>query len=178
MKKTLFFLILLIAAGSVQAGDLITLTNGMQFEGKVKRVEKCSVAFKARGRMYEIPATDILTVVFENPSDRVYLDYLTTMAGDPDACLKGKQDAENYHGKAGLHMVLGVLFGPFAVIGAAVSSPTPATGSQTMLMSKNKELFGDPEYLSCYQKKARGINVGNAAIGWAAWVALVILSSL
>ncbi len=178
MKKTLFVLVLLTMFGLAQAGDIITLTNGMQYEGKVKRVEKCSLLFKTRGKMYQIPATDILTVVFEDPNDRVYVNYLATMAGDPDACLKGKQDAENYHGKAGLHMVLGVLFGPFAVIGAAVSNPTPASGKETMFMSKNKDLFGDPEYLSCYQKKARGMNVGNTAIGWGIWVAVVILSSL
>ena len=93
---------------------------------------------------------------------------------NPDACLAGRTDAENHHGKAGLHVFLGVLFGPFAVLGAAVGQPKPQNGKNTLSMSKNQDSFNDPNYLSCYTKKARGQNVTNTLIGWGAWLLLII----
>lgn len=68
---------------------------------------------------------------------------------------------------------MGVLFGPFAVIGAALGKPTPYTGKDTVLMSTNKDSFTNPDYLSCYSKKARGQNVTNALLGWAAWIIFI-----
>ena len=41
--------------------------------------------------------------------------------------------------------------------------------------SKNKEDFDDPEYLSCYKKKAKGQLLGMEGIGWGAWILLVLL---
>jgi hypothetical protein len=32
--------------------------------------------------------------------------------------------------------------------------------------SKNKDQFDDPEYLSCYKKKAKGQLTGMEALGW------------
>jgi hypothetical protein len=92
-----------------------------------------------------------------------------------DKCLNGKLDAEHYHGKRGGHFVLGVLFGPFAMIGTLVSSPTPERGKQTYLMSKNKDRISDPLYLSCYKKKAKGQLIGMEGLGWAAWVLLTLM---
>ena len=94
-----------------------------------------------------------------------------------DACLKGMIDAQQFHGKVGAHVLLGFLFGPFAVIGAALANPTPYKGGTTVMLSKNRELFNDPAYLNCYKKKAKGKNAGNAAIGWGMWIALAIVAS-
>jgi hypothetical protein len=74
-----------------------------------------------------------------------------------------------------MHVALGVLFGPFAVLGAAVSKPTPLKGKDTMALSQNKEMFSDSSYLNCYTKKARGQNVTNSLIGWGAWILFAIL---
>jgi hypothetical protein len=86
-------------------------------------------------------------------------------------------DAQAFHGKRGGHFVLGVLFGPFAVIGTAVSNPTPERGARTYMMSKNKELFSDPEYLTCYRKKAKGQLIGMEFLGWGAWILIVLVAS-
>jgi hypothetical protein len=91
-------------------------------------------------------------------------------------CTAGTLDAEAYHGRKGGAIALGALFGPFALVGTAlVANPTPDKGARTYMMSKNKELFNDPEYLSCYKKKAKGQLVGQTGLGWAAWALLVLL---
>lgn len=175
MKKLCLSLILITIIFSAFAEDVLTLNNQMVFKGDVKKINGCTVTFKAAdGEKYQIPASDIYSVQFENITDKVYTSYLELTEYDPDACMKGSLDADNYHGKAGLHIALGVLFGPFAIIGAAVSNPTPQNGNGTYMMSKNKELFSDPLYLSCYKKKAKGQNVGNTALGWLAWVIFAI----
>jgi hypothetical protein len=90
-------------------------------------------------------------------------------------CLNGQLDAENYHGKKGTHFVLGVLFGPFAMIGTAVSEPKPQRSKQTLMMSNNKDQFNDPNYLSCYKKKAKGQLIGMEALGWGSWILLLLI---
>ena len=84
-------------------------------------------------------------------------------------------DADAFHDKCGLHFALGVLFGPFAMIGAAVSTPHPASGVNTATLSDNKDLFSDAEYLNCYKRKARGKNVGNSAVGWGTWLLFLLI---
>ena len=56
-----------------------------------------------------------------------------------------------------------------------MANPTPYKGSKTLMASKNKEDFDDPEYLSCYKKKAKGQLLGMEGIGWGAWLLLVLL---
>ena len=176
MKKiTLTMIVILFASFSSFAGDILTLNNKKQFEGKVKRIKHCSVIFKAGGQKYEIPASEIFSLQFENTDDKVYTNYLKLLEEDPNLCMQGRLDAENYHGKKGGHVVLGFLFGPFAMLGTALANPTPDKGKQTYMMSKNKEHFDDLEYLSCYKKKAKGQLIGMEAIGWGAWLLLVLM---
>ena len=154
------------------AADVITLNNQMAFSGKVFKIDQCMVKFRSGGEVFIIPADDIYTINFENPNDRVLRRYENL--SDPEKCLKGRNDADLYHGKAGAHIALGVLFGPFAIIGAAVADPIPSRGKDTYMMSKNQELFSDPAYLSCYRKTAKGKNVGNTALGWGAWILFLL----
>ncbi|HBX53149.1 MAG: hypothetical protein A2275_02670 [Bacteroidetes bacterium RIFOXYA12_FULL_35_11] len=105
----------------------------------------------------------------------VGLQIMPDLANDPDACLKGRQDAEMFHGKKGAHFALGLFTGIFGIIGAAVASPSPYSGKNTVLMSKNKEFFGDPAYMTCYKKKAKGQNVGATCGGFAVWLILLLL---
>jgi hypothetical protein len=149
MKRlTLTFIAILIAASSF-AGDILTLNNEKQFEGKVKRIKDCSVIFKVDGQKFEIPASEIFSLQFENKHNKIYTNYLELLKQDPNLCLQGRLDAENYHGKKGGHFALGVLFGPFAMIGTALATPTPQNGKRTYMMSKNKDNFNNPEYLRC-----------------------------
>ncbi len=170
MRKIILTLTATLFAIASFAGDILTLNNEMVFEGKVTKIKDCSVVFKADGNKYIVPASEILSLQFENSEDKVYTEYLKIADGDPSKCLNGRLDAENYHGKKGGHFVLGVLFGPFAMIGTALANPTPEKGKQTYMMSKNKDQFSDLEYLSCYKSKAKGQLIGAEALGWCAWL--------
>lgn len=175
MKKITMTFTVLIFTLATFAGDILTLTNEMVFEGKITKIKDCAVVFKTDGNKYIVPTTEIFSLQFENTSDKVYTEYMKMDDGDPNKCLNGRLDAENYHGKKGGHFVLGVLFGPFAMIGTALANPTPDKGKQTYMLSKNKEQFSDPEYLSCYKKKAKGQLVGAEALGWGAWILFVLV---
>ena len=175
MKKITLTMIAILFAFSSFAGDILTLNNEKQFEGKVKRIKDCSVIFKADGKKYEIPASEIFSLQFENTKNKVYTSYLKMLDQDPNLCMQGRLDAKNYHGKKGGHVVLGFLFGPFAMLGTALANPTPDKGKQTYMMSKNKEHFSDLEYLSCYKKKAKGQLIGMEAIGWGVAILLSLV---
>ncbi|MCK4346655.1 MAG: hypothetical protein KAX05_15330 [Bacteroidales bacterium] len=174
MKKLIPIIFTILIAIPVFAGDVVTLTNNKSFYGKVKKIENTTVKFKADGKTYFIPADDIYSIVFENENDKVLQAYL--LLDDREKCFKGGQDASLFHGKAVGHFVLGAIFGPFAVVGAAIANPTPDRGSKTFMMSKNRDLFDDPAYLECYIRKAKGKNVIHTAIGWATWVIVGVLS--
>ena len=121
----------------------------MVFEGKITRIKNCTIVFKAEGSTYHIPASEIFSLQFENIEDKVYTSYLKLAVADPNKCFSGRLDAGNYHSRKGQHFTLGLLFGPFAMIGTAISNPTPQRGVNTVLLSENSNQFNDPEYLSC-----------------------------
>jgi hypothetical protein len=176
MKKISISIFTILFTLSSFAGDVLTLNNQMIFSGKVTKIKKCTVTFDADGKKFDIPADDIFSIAFEKETDKVYTSYMEMAKNDAaEQCMKGRLDADNHHGKAGLHVALGVLFGPFAVIGAAVSNPNPQKGKDTFMRSDNKDSFNDANYLSCYSKKAKGKNVGNAALGWLAWVLIILI---
>jgi hypothetical protein len=58
-----------------------------------------------------------------------------------------------------------MFLGPFAMIGTAVSNPTPEKGERTFDMSINRELFNDPDYLECYKVNAKRKQIQMEAIG-------------
>lgn len=176
-KITLTFVSALLVLASY-AGDILTLNNHKIFEGKVTKIKNCSVVFKAEGNKFVIPVSDIFSIQFENVNDKVYTDYMRLSVDDLDKCMNGKFDAEVYHGKKAGHFVLGVLFGPLAMLGTALANPTPEKGRQTYMLSKHKDQFSDPEYLSCYMKKAKGQLIAMELYGWGAWIAFVLVSTL
>lgn len=174
MKKILLFLFAIILTHFSYA-DILTLLNGQSFEGRVQKIKNCSIVFKCEKEKYFIPSDSIFSIEFADQNDPVYTDYVP-MAGS-DACLKGTLDAQQFHGKGGLHLALGFLFGPFAVIGAALSNPNPYRGRDTVMLSKNRDSFSDPIYLQCYKRKARRRNVGHAFMGWGIVVVIAIVSN-
>ncbi len=174
MRKITWTLTVLLFAFTSFASDILTLNNEIVFEGKVTKIKERAVTFKSEGNRYIIPASEIFSIQFENTEDKVYTDFMRMAEGDPNKCLNGRLDAENYHGKKGGHYVLGVLFGPFAMVGTALANPTPEKGKRTYKMSENKDQFSDLEYLSCYKKKAKGQLIGMEALGWATWVLLIL----
>jgi hypothetical protein len=179
MKKLILSILTVVTVISAQAFDKLTLTNGMQFQGDVVKVKGCSVVFKTEAGKVEVPAKDIYSVEFENPNDEQFVEYIAILdsEGSGDKCMNGQMDADKYHGKKGGHFVLGLLFGPFAVIGTAIgANPTPYNAKNTVALSQNKDQFSDPEYLMCYKKEAKKSLVGMECAGWAVWI-LFILSA-
>ena len=175
MKNCITILISCFMMVSLHAeGDILSLLNQQRFEGKILSIKDCTVKFKAGKKKYLIPAADIQSIMFANPDNPIYQDFIKQT--DTDKCLIAKDDAKNYHGKGGLHVLMGVLFGPFAVIGAALSKPAPQKDAKA-LTSGHKEYFDDPEYLDCYRKKARGQNIASTAAGWAIWIGTALLVS-
>ena len=175
MKKTILSLTALLFAFTIFAGDILTLNNAMVFDGKILKIEECSLVFKAKGKKYIIPASDIFSIQFEDTENKIYKEYIKMSEADPNKCLNGKLDAESYHGKKGRHFALGVLFGPFAMIGTALANPTPEKGKQTYLMSKNKDQFSDLEYLNCYKTSAKRQLLKMEGLGWCTWILLVLV---
>jgi hypothetical protein len=176
MKNIMLVFGLMCLVQSVTAGDHIRLRNGNLYDGKVKKVKKCRVVFEMNNDTYEIPAHEIQYVQFADVNDRVYTRYQKKVVDD-NACFKGQTDAVAYHGKGLGHAVLGFLFGPFAVIGTAVTQTTPDRGKSTYLMSQNKELFDDPVYINCYKKKAKGKLIGAELGGLALAILIAVIAS-
>ena len=175
MKKLIYLSFSLLFVFTLRAGDTVTLNNDMQFDGTVTKLNTCNVEFFTEGNLYEIPAEEIKSVKFSNSNNKLLVAYLASEITDNDNCLKGRLDAENYHGKKGGHFILGMLFGPFAMVGTALSNPTPDKGKKTYLMSENKGLFNDLEYLSCYKKEAKKQLIKMEGLGWATWILLAIV---
>lgn len=171
--KNLVLLFTLLLTTTLSFADTVTFLDGRSFDGEVKRIKKCSVVFKTHEGKYAIPAEDIFKIEFSETNNKALTSYLAL--ADNDKCMKGTLDASNLHGKETFHVAMGVLFGPFAFLVAAASSPTPHNSPNTEIKSKNRDLFSDLEYLECYKKKARNQNMGKTAIGWGIWVLLIIV---
>jgi hypothetical protein len=174
MKKIALLIFSTLFAISSFAGDILTLNNKLVFEGRVTKIKNCMVVFKVKGNKYIVPATEIFSIQFENVENKVYKKYLKIADKDTNKCLNGRTDAENFHGKKGGHFVLGFLFGPIAMVGTALSNPTPHKSSKTLSLSKNKDQFANPEYLKCYKRKAKGQLIGMEALGWGTWILLLL----
>lgn len=176
MKKVLF-LISFLSIFTLQAGDILTLTNQHTFEGKVIKIKDCTVVFKHQNERYEVPTNDIFSIVFESHKSKIYTKYMEGIINNDnmDVCLQGRMDASLGHGKKVGHFVLGVLFGPFAMLGTAFANPTPYNAGKLHLIQASKENFSDPTYLSCYKRKAKGELILWEGIGW---LTIFILSTM
>jgi len=164
MEKAFIFLILIgINCQLCFGGDIITLAKKKAFIGKVTKIKKCNIHFKANKQKYIIPASDILTIQFEDAENKIYKNYLKSIAlNNNDACLQGTIDGEN-HGKGAKHIIFGFSFGLLGVIGAAISNPMP--GLSGVKVSESNELYYDSAYLECYKKAAKKKNIRMSAIG-------------
>ena len=176
MKKLIFAAIAAMIAQSAFSSDILTMLDGKMYQVDVIRVKSCELTVKIDNEKFVIPATEIQSIEFENVNDPEYLDFMKMNQFGGDACLSGQQDAENFHVKKGGHIALGVLFGPFAILGTALlADPDPSKGAKTGTMSTNKEMFSDPAYLQCYKKEAKSGLIKAEAIGWAAWLIFLLL---
>ena len=175
MKKVTLVILTLLLTVSAFASDILILNNERVFNGKVTKIGKCEIIFKVEGHKYTIPASDIFSIQFEDTNNKIYRKYVKSLDKDPNKCLAAQLDVKNYHGRKVGHAVLGFLFGPAAMLGTAVSNPTPDRGKHTYIMSKNSEYFSDTEYLNCYRNTAKTSLLQMEALGWAASLLILLL---
>lgn len=172
----LTFILISLVFSNLHAGDVLILPNGNQYEGKVVKLKGCDVIFKSNGTRYAIPAAGIHSIHFEDENNEILIDYLKLSSDEGiNKCMEGTRDAEMLHGKKGAHVALGFCFGGFAMIGTALSDCGPMKGSETMLLSKNKPLFTDYEYIQCYKKEARKNLLIMEAVGWGAGILIYLV---
>jgi len=151
----------------------LSLNNGMEFDGIIKKINDCSCQFKLNKEKYSIPLSDVSDISVYSEK---YKNKIANLLSNQDNCLNGQTDADLHHGKGGAHFALGFFTGVIGIIGvAAIAKPDPYNGANTLALSKNKDDFNDPTYLSCYKKKAKGKLVGSTAIGLAGWIGLLLL---
>ena len=155
------------------AFDHLTLLNKASFEGWVTSIDENVVQFNFNQEIFTIPIGDIETIIFEDNLNPLLLKLQEKISDD--ICYKGRLDAEMYHGKKGIHFALGMLFGPFSMIGTALSNPNPRNSKHTYIESENRDYFNNPEYLYCYKKAAKRKLIGMEALGWATWILIVLL---
>jgi len=178
MRIFLFILIGLSLNLNLAAKDVITLNNNKKFEGKVVKLKNCSIVFKTNGSKFEIPADSIYSIQFEDYNNRLYKNYSYKSISNENLCFQGQMDASNFHGKKGSHFALGLLFGPFAIIGTALADPSPYNSSNMMMIqSKDDSKFSDPMYLLCYKKKAKTDLIVSESLGWLTWILLLVAAS-
>ena len=72
-----------------------------------------------------------------------------------EKCACGRLDAEKYHGMKVGAFVCGAYCGPIAILGTSLFRQAPYMGMRTAKFSEHKDLFDDPYYLRCYNKKAK-----------------------
>ena len=150
--------------------DVLTLKSGLIFDVEVVKVKKRAVIAISDGEKLYIPAGDIESIVITSPASPVL------KSGEfSDLMAAGANDAKNFHGKTVGHFFLGVFFGPIAMAGTAIASPTPYKGKMTPYASDNKDLFADPEYLSGYRKTAKRRLLISEAAGTVLFVAALFL---
>lgn len=91
---------------------------------------------------------------------------------DVEICSRARSDAENFHGKKIGYLIGGIIFGPLAILNAAAIKHRPSQGELTRVMSENKDLFEDPTYKACYNRRAKWILVKKASVGTILWSVL------
>ena len=60
----LFSVNFILSASNIPA--IVTLNNGMKFEGVVKKINNCNCVFKTEGGKYHIPLSDIKNIDIYN----------------------------------------------------------------------------------------------------------------
>ena len=173
MKRIIQLVFIMFVVNSSFAFDQLTLLNKASFEGWVTSIDEQVVQFKFNEEVFNIPISDVETIIFENNLNPLLTKFQEKCSDD--ICSKGTLDAEMYHGKKGIHFALGMLFGPFSMIGTALSNPNPRNSKQTYIDSENRDYFNNPEYLYCYKKAAKRKLIGMEALGWATWILIVLL---
>lgn len=166
MKKLM--LIIFLAGLQVQAmsnekDDAILLKNGNIISGHIMKFGRNSIKIKTSDNLIKILNDDITIItVGQELSDFEKLSL-------------GELDGKRYAKRKGGNIVLGFFTG---LIGTGIVYLTSSQYPSFEAMNgPNKAIVDDPVYLKGFEKGARAKSGGNALIGTAAWVALVLVAA-
>ena len=161
-------LIIFLAGLQVQAmsnekDDAILLKNGNIISGHIMKFGRNSIKIKTSDNLIKILNDDITIItVGQELSDFEKLSL-------------GELDGKRYAKRKGGNIVLGFFTG---LIGTGIVYLTSSQYPSFEAMNgPNKAIVDDPVYLKGFEKGARAKSGGNALIGTAAWVALVLLAA-
>lgn len=180
--------------------DIILLKNLDEIKAKVIKIGQDEIEYKKcdnrTGPTYTIKKSEVFYIKYPNGTKEIINPNANTSSNNPVSqnttkdnsasnsnsssasnFEKGKTDAQLFHKKIFGHIVLGLFLGIIGLICAALSSPSPYKDSQCAMLSQNKNLFNDPDYLRGYKRQARTQNVIYTGIGWLIWLILLIAAA-
>ncbi len=105
------------------------------------------------GKKYVIPTSAIYSIAMENGTNLFYSSNLNTSEKDSLNCLCGEMDAKKYHGKKRIHVALGIVLGPYAMIGTAIASPIDILVIEQQPCQKTKNCSAIQPTLNVIRKK-------------------------
>ena len=168
MKNIFKIVIVLFAFVSTQSHannkDRIVKLNGDVISGEI---------IKIGNNHFKIITNDSKVVRISN--DDIGIVSFAQELSDFEKMKLGELDGKRYAKRKGGNIALGFFTG---LIGTGIvyltSSQYPAYEAMN---GSNKAIIGDPAYIEGYEKGARAKSGGNALIGTAAWVLLLLLAS-
>lgn len=160
MKQILFLCICFFAWTNCFSQDYLIKKNGDSLKVKIVEINLSEVKYKEysnlMGITYGVYKSEVKRIRYENGRVESFVpedEAVVLSAGDKCNC--GTMDAAKHHGMKGAAFACGAYCGPFAILGTAVTKQTPKTGARTLRNSEHKNLFTDPYYLKCYNKRAK-----------------------
>lgn len=161
MKKLVLFLFCnFIGFSYGYSQDYLIKKNGDSLKVKIVEINLSEVKYKEysnlMGITYGVYKSEVKRIRYENGRVESFVpeDEAVALSAE-DKCNCGTSDAAKHHGMKGAAFACGAYCGPFALLGTAATKQTPKSGARTQRDSEHKDLFKDPYYLKCYNKRAK-----------------------
>lgn len=188
-KGTVTFIVLIVMVmPDVYSQDVIIFQDGEEIEVKVVEIGTNEIKYKKWPPSGEAPIyveikENIFMIKYDDGTKDIFKARTTPIAAinnvDPlkistiDACIAGDKDAREYH-RGGGNFLLGLGFGIFGIIGvAATNNPK----GPDLARIPEPRLARNPDYLSCYKKKAHKSNIGLTVAGTLTAAVIILLTT-
>lgn len=175
MKRIFFVLLLTCVVNLCHGNDVVVLKNGITIECSISSINNTIISYQEneKSKLSTVSLEEVMFLQID-PKNKSLLrqmrkDFKKIKRGlQVDSCHEGITDANTFHKRAGGNFALGFFFGVFGLIGTAVGNPKmphyyPIADTSNL---------SDPTYIQCFSRKAKGKNIGNAAIGWGVSIVL------
>ncbi|MFA6922650.1 MAG: hypothetical protein WC223_00205 [Bacteroidales bacterium] len=178
MKLIFSFLIFLFVSFEIKSQDVIHLRDFDYFACNIISVDSQCIKYTKYGNniVFEIDKNLVKKIEYKDGRIENFNKIKIIFDKNCIECLRGKEDANNYHNRVFGNLMAGFWFGVIGV-GIVAASPTKPPNKDKI---EHKELYHNRIFLKCYSRRAKGINVTSAVLGEVLWVGvlLVILNSV